>query len=120
MAAFDPTAYWTIPLLDTASTITLGTKLLRAAPKPLPRELQRPLKQVRATLLALQTAFAAQAASAAPGADKRKADAAILRAGSGHERRHEGRGLARAHPARTGGTVAGGVGHGRHRPARRG
>jgi hypothetical protein len=87
MAEFDPTAYWTIPLLDTASTITLGTKLLRAAPKPLPRELQRPIKQVRATLLDLQTAFAAQAASASPGADKRKADAALDNAWSGLHKR---------------------------------
>jgi hypothetical protein len=87
MAEFDPTTYWTIPLLDTASTITLAGKLLQAAPKPLPPELRRPLKQVRTSLLTLQTAFAAQAASADPGVDKRKVDLALDNAWGGTHKR---------------------------------
>src|SRR5215213_7493967 len=84
---FDPTTYWTIPLLETASTITLATKLLQAAPKPLPPELRRPLKQVRASLLALQTAFAGQAANETPTVDKRKADLALDNAWGGAHKR---------------------------------
>ena len=71
MIDFEAQSYTTIPELDVGGLLALGTALANAVPRPLPDELRRPVKKLRAAVTALLEASAVLPKSAA---DREAAD----------------------------------------------
>lgn len=75
MAEFDLSMYVRAPIMDVATGVALGVSLISAVPKDAPPAVKASAKKLRASVVALQTAWGA-AAAPAPSANKRAADSA--------------------------------------------